>query len=201
MANPDNPQTAKRLAEGKSLGGRPTEYRPEYCESIIKFMTYENYAEEIKVEHVNSKGDKWVEVKRIPAELKFIEDWLWENGISAQAASEWKQRYPEFGESYARARQLQTAHLLKCGFAGLSDPTMTKFAAVNLTDLRDKTDLGITVSADLTADECAQLRAQARQVVSTVVRPALPPGEPSQVPDVASDVAKQSESVPQEGRS
>ena len=135
---------ADQVARGstKHAGGAPTKYKPEYCEALIEFMRIDEHTETIELARTNSKGEQWLEQKRIPTLIKFIEDFAWEVvGTTPQTLLEWAKDYPEFGKAYARARHFQKKHLLQCGFAGVSDSTMTKFAAVNLTDMRDKQDM------------------------------------------------------------
>lgn len=126
---------------GKKPIGRPTIYKPEYCQALLDYMTQEPF-EDHAVIHTNTKGETWTELKRVPAKIRFLEDFAYEIvHTTPQTLIEWAQKFPRFGEAYSRARHMQKAHLLQCGFAGVSDSQMTKFAAVNLTDCRDKADI------------------------------------------------------------
>jgi hypothetical protein len=129
----------------KHAGGRPTKYKPQYCEQLIAYMTQEPW-EDVEVTHTNRKGETWTETKRRANPIRFVTAFAYEIGVTRETLAEWCRVHPEFSDAYTRAREMQSEHLLQCGFMGLSDATMTKFAAVNLTDLRDKTDLehGVT---------------------------------------------------------
>ena len=121
--------------------GRPSKYKPEYCQMLLDYMTQEPW-EEVAITHTNRKGETWTEDKLRPNRIKFIQSFAWNIcNVPHETLLDWVKVYPEFRQAYARARDLQSQHLLENGFMGLSDPAMTKFAAVNMTDMRDKQDI------------------------------------------------------------
>ena len=128
---------AKQSETDTHAGGRPTKYKPEYCQQLIAYMTQEPW-EEVEVTHTNRKGETWTETKLRPRPIRFLTVFAHEIGVTRDTLAEWYRVHPEFSDAYTRAREMQAEHLLQCGFMGLSDPTMTKFAAVNLTDLSDR---------------------------------------------------------------
>lgn len=73
--------------------GRPTDYKPEYDEEIVKFVSEGMYIYEVCV--------KW--------------------GVSYDAVNEWSHRFPSFRRAYARAKTVQQANFMKVGMKGLHD--------------------------------------------------------------------------------
>lgn len=119
--------------------GRPTKYKPEYAQMLLDYMQPGNYIEEVEVTHTNSKGDTWSETVEKPALLRFITAFARKIDVSMETLETWAKdpEKPDFSGAYTRARQIQSEHLLTAGARGLGNATMMKFAAVNLTNLRD----------------------------------------------------------------
>ena len=132
----------KPAKTAKHAGGRPTKYRSEYCKQIIDYIDYgeEQFFDVSASSHTNRRGETWSDEKRIPKPLRFVGRWAQIIGVNTDTLAEWCRVHPEFSAAYARARQIQAEHILQCGFAGLSDANISKFAAVNMTDLSDKTE-------------------------------------------------------------
>lgn len=81
-----------RPKEGKSLdpspkskGGRPTTYKPEYCEQIVEFC---------------KKGG-------------FLAEFAVEIGVHTDTLHEWKKVHKEFSEYYKRAKEANKVFLMK----------------------------------------------------------------------------------------
>ncbi|MFH0981888.1 MAG: hypothetical protein V2A79_10145 [Planctomycetota bacterium] len=131
----------------KHPGGRPTKYKAEFGQMLLDYIDqgpepWEEYEET----YVNRTGQVTKMSKLRAKPLRFIGRWAQNMGISHETLLQWAKEKPEFSEAYSRARQLQAEHILAAGMMKLTDPMMSKFAAVNMTDLSDKQDIRHEVS-------------------------------------------------------
>ncbi|MFA5299123.1 MAG: hypothetical protein WC389_13025 [Lutibacter sp.] len=101
----------------KHAGGRPTKYKPEYCDIIVSYFIAE--AEEDK----------------LPFLSKFAREIA---GVCCDTAIEWTKEYPEFSESYKKAKDIQKEYLISHALDGKINPTAFIFTAKNITDMRDR---------------------------------------------------------------
>lgn len=113
--------------------GRPTKFKPEYCEDIVTYFSkhYRN---------LQSKAS---------LELPFFEDYAWEVGVTHDTLLEWtkpenREKYPNFSEAYRRCKEIQKKCLIFGGTSGFLNATFTIFTAKNITDMRDQTHQEIT---------------------------------------------------------
>jgi len=74
----------------------------------------------------NGNGSQRLEVRAVTAAIPQISQWCYEIGIGIRTAQNWCKVHPEFGEAYARARQLQESFVL----AGLADGTINSNAGI-----------------------------------------------------------------------
>ena len=156
--------------------GRKSTYRPEYAQMLLDYIDQgEEPFNEVEKKHKNRKGEEWTEDGKEAMPLRFIGRFAQRIGVTHKCLLGWAERFPDFGEAYSRAREIQAEHILQCGFMGLADATMAKFAAVNLTDLRDKAEHTVNVS-----EEAKGLLdwVQGRELPTTG-QPALPGGVPA----------------------
>jgi hypothetical protein len=144
MADASNPQTAARLEEGKQLGGRPTKYRPEYCEKIIEYFSRPATEKRTKT-ITTAKGTVITEEIEVASSLPTLEGFAGTIGTTAKTMREWVEQELEFRSAYTRAQELQKAILIENGTKGLYNPQFTIFVAKNCTDMRDKVEVDHTV--------------------------------------------------------
>jgi len=142
MADPTNPQSAKRLAEGKDLGGRPTNYKPEYCDALIAFFDVEPY-EDVEIKHYKDGKVSWIDTKRMQNKLPTLTGFAKTIGVSWRTLYDWLNKehssfQPEFSQAFTYAQELRKDFLIQNGLEGLIPPVTFKFVAVNMTDMRDK---------------------------------------------------------------
>ncbi len=103
--------------------GRPTNYRPEYCQSIIEY-----FAHPVSWEiNTDAKGSaKAVPKSKIPT----IERWCYSIGVHSRTLDDWQARYPEFRDAYQTARGLQQAFVIELGAAGIGTSLLGAFMQV-----------------------------------------------------------------------
>ena len=110
--------------------GRPTKYKEEYCQDIIKWFDREATTLE--------SG------KIIPCDIPLIGDYALRLGISRDTLHEWCRVHPEFSDSFKRAKDIQRSILVRLGMKGLYNPSFSVFAAKNMIGWRDKQEIDMT---------------------------------------------------------
>ena len=144
----------KPAKPAKHAGGRPTKYRSKYARELITFMEQDPW-DDVVITHTNKKGETWSTTERRANRLRFLTQFARKIDVSRETLLEWSTcgKHPEFTLAYARAREFQTEHLLDNGLAGLFDGAMTKFAAVNMTDLRDKNETAVSGDINIVIEQ------------------------------------------------
>lgn len=159
--------------------GRKTTYRAKICKQIIDHFSRPPY-EIIEIPHYKNGELAWTDQKRVPAPIPSLSafcveyDWCWstcKNWLNEQHAS----YKPMFLATYRRVRALRQDWLMNCAISGGIAPNTFKFIAVNLTDMRDKTEIEHKQVDDFSeivrkAEEARKLRRRAKTVISTEVQ-------------------------------
>lgn len=125
-----------------SKNGRPTKYKPEYCEEIVGYFSAKPF-DEVETPY----GPKKV-ANPMPTFHKFAQF----IGVNEDTVVEWVKaedkdgnlKYPEFSAAYKRAKELQKWFLIENGLNGVYNATFAIFTAKNITDMRDKTEIDHT---------------------------------------------------------
>lgn len=153
-----------------SKGGRPSSYKPEYSEDLIKY--FKGFTDEPFTKEVVKKTTKYYAdnrgVKETYEEFKFIAKRLptlfgfaQKIGVRYQTVWNWankrvgkmpdnKERdtrpfqYPEFFDAYKTARHFQTEYLTAIGLGGMAPSAFAIFTAKNTIGWRDKNEIGFT---------------------------------------------------------
>lgn len=114
---------------------RPTKYRPEFCKSIVR------YFEDTVAQNELPFLSKWARQEAKVCEDTAIE---WTKAKEKNFDGEEVLKYPEFSESYKKAKDIQKEFLIKMALAGKYNPTFAIFTAKNITDMRDQKDVDLT---------------------------------------------------------
>lgn len=122
--------------------GRPTKYKPEFCEKMIDFFDQPIY-EDVKINHYKNDKLIFTDIKRLPTKLPTLTDFCKSLNLPYFTVREWLDKKCkgfkiEFSQAFMYARTLQKNHLIQASLMGLYNPIFAKFTAVNLTDMRDK---------------------------------------------------------------
>lgn len=134
---------AKKSKPKKNKVGRPSKYKPEYCQAIIDFFDVEPY-EEREIEHMDKRGNvTWVDIKRMANPLPTLRNFAKHIGCGVSTLMDWvdpkhASYHPEFSEAYKRAKRIRKWFLVENGLNGCHNPLYAKFVAVNMTDMSDK---------------------------------------------------------------
>jgi len=117
--------------------GRPTDYRPEYCEDIIKFFS-RPLTKTVYKTYTTKAGTVIKEPIEKPNELPTIEEYCSSIGIVVSTLHEWRKHHPEFSKAYTHAKQLEKDFLVKNGLCDRYNARFAQFVAINCTDMVDK---------------------------------------------------------------
>jgi len=137
--------------------GRPTKYKPEFCEQLIKHFDIEPW-EEREIPHYvksNARDDEgnrliaWVDIKRLPVRMPTLRGFAKKIGVGITTIYEWlKDSEPtykkDFANAFTCAKDIRKDWLIDLGLSGSVAPLSFKFVAVNCTDMRDKTESEFT---------------------------------------------------------
>jgi hypothetical protein len=100
--------------------GRPTNYRPEYCQAIVDYFA-DPESWEI---NYDAKGSG----KAIPSgKMPTVARWCHQIGVSTRVLDDWQRRYPEFAEAYQMARELQQSFAIELAGAGIGTSLLNLF--------------------------------------------------------------------------
>ena len=129
-------------------GGRPTKYKPEFCQDIIDFFSRPLY--------ITKKIKKWIDGKEevleqdVPNETPFLIKWTEKIGVSHDAPCEWAKVHPEFSDALYRAKRLQESFLVELGIKGDHNGFMTFQTLKNVSGWRDEQHLKQQVDVNIT---------------------------------------------------
>jgi hypothetical protein len=119
-----------------SKGGRPTKYKPEFCQQLIAYFDIEPWTETDGKRQANRLPTLNNFSKMIGVGISTVYDWIDKDHASHQ---------PKFSDAFQRALDCRKDFLVENGLQGLHNAAYAKFVAVNLTDMRDKAEYDHTI--------------------------------------------------------
>ena len=121
-------------------GGRPTDYKAEYCKAIIKWFEVEpNYEKELP--HYQGGELSWMDYKTFANRLPKFHEFAKSIGVSHQTLLNWCDNHVEFFEAYTQAKELQKYFLIENGLNGCYNAPFAIFVSKNITDMRDRQEI------------------------------------------------------------
>jgi hypothetical protein len=128
-------------------GGRPTKYKPEYCEGIIEFFSRDVVRE--RTETVEGKNWSKDTIVREAIFFPSVEGFAVSIGVDDTTLITWTKKWPKFLAAYLRAKDIQKALIYEYGITGQLDSRLAGlFAQANMgwaTRAEDKSDQTITI--------------------------------------------------------
>lgn len=125
-------------------GGRPTKYKPEFCQQLIDFFDTEPFTT-IDIIHYQKDGKtkSWVDKKRVPNKLPTLIDFAKFISVAVRTVYGWIDKestsyQKEFLQTLEVAREIRKWFIVQNGLCGLWNPLFAKFVSINVTDMRDK---------------------------------------------------------------
>lgn len=95
--------------------GRPTNYRPEYCQSIVEYFAS---ADSWEINYDLKNSGKVLPKSKLPT----LERWAYLMGVGVTTVRQsWPAKHPEFAQALETAQSLQKAFLLELGAAGVAN--------------------------------------------------------------------------------
>ena len=120
--------------------GRPSKFRPEYCQAIIDFFSVQPYEEkEVTVKYKN--GDERTEVKEVPNDLPLFSMFAMSIKTSHVTILAWCKEFPEFLKAYEDSKALQERFLMVNTLRGNYEQPFAIFTAKNILGWRDTQDI------------------------------------------------------------
>lgn len=121
----------------KHAGGRPTKYKPEYCQAIIDFFSIP--PTRTVIETITRKDGSTLEKEtQVASDFPTIQGFCFSIDIVKDTLHEWIAKYPEFADAYKRAKELQENLWVQNSIKGLYNPAFTIFTGKNIFGWRDK---------------------------------------------------------------
>lgn len=116
-------------------GGRPSKYRPEFCQEMIDFFEREPW-EDIEETKLTAKGP--VKVRRREAcRFPTFERFALNIDVCRDTLSEWRTVHDEFSAAYKKCKDIQKEILIQNSLFGNYEKTYAIFLSKNVTDLRN----------------------------------------------------------------
>lgn len=122
----------------KNPVGRPTKYKPEYCQMLIDHFSILT-EREVELPHYNPDGSiKWVDKKTECNDLPCFHEFADKIGVEEGTMLDWCKVHTKFRQAYTRAKKLQKFFLIKNGLKGNYNANFAIFCAKNITDMSDR---------------------------------------------------------------
>lgn len=141
---PEKKHEYNQKENGKNDTGRPSLYKPEYCDQIIAFFDQPKTRQILK-SHTTGKNDyEKDEYITVPNELPTISKFARSIKVSKSTIYEWAKEHKEFSDTLQEVSELYKEFLNDNALAGYYNPIYSKFVAINTTDMKDKQETEIT---------------------------------------------------------
>lgn len=106
-----------------NIFGRPTKYDEGIIQRMLEFFNIEAYEDGFR--------------GRLSNKFPTFERFAIKENVTHKTLLRWKVRYPDFCQAYDACKELQKALCVEGGMAGTYNATITKFIALNVSDLKD----------------------------------------------------------------
>lgn len=114
-------------------GGRPTDYRHEYCDRIIEHFDKEPFTSS----YDEASGKTYRSAILLPTLTNFARS----IGVARSTIYKWAEEHQEFSDAIKRAQELQEEVLMQNGLFGAYDKTFAIFTAKNICGWKDKQEI------------------------------------------------------------
>lgn len=142
-----NAKAPKRALKKKKIG-RPTRYKPSLCKALIDYFDIEPW-EEREIPHYKAGDVTWTDFKLMPNRLPTLRRFAKAHDIAISTIYNWCDPNhttfkPDFMDAFTCAKEIRKEILIDAALAGLTPPLTFKFVAINMTDMRDKSETALT---------------------------------------------------------
>lgn len=122
------PKKRKKAIPTPNPVGRPTKYKPEYCQVIIDYFD---------IPATDSEGNA--------NNPRFLSAFARSIGVNHDTLHEWCSVYPEFSEAYTEAKRLQGEHIIVNALQNRYNSSFAWRTMMNIQDWRDKQEHAVAV--------------------------------------------------------
>jgi len=122
-------------------GGRPTKYKPEYCDMIIEHFQKEPVITLYKEEYNRDGSLKCKTPIITAAQFPTFQSFAANIGVNIDTLHEWKKIHEDFSESYARAQELQEHIWLVNSMSNLYNSQFAQFFGTNCLGYKNKSEI------------------------------------------------------------
>lgn len=123
--------------------GRPTEYKEEFVEDIIKYFDVEPF-EVRTITHTKRNGESWETEEDVANPLPTLAGYAAKTGVHRDTLHEWSKKYPDFSDAIRRCKEMQYNMLVANGLKGLYAQPFAVFTAKNILGWTDRQETDIT---------------------------------------------------------
>jgi hypothetical protein len=143
-------------------GGRPTKYKPEYCEKIIEYFNVQPQQVVYKRTYHSDGKLKSEEPIVLPQQFPTFQGFAHEIDVDMNTLTGWRENIKEFSVAYSRAKALQEKIWLVNSVGNLYNSQFAQFFGKNCLGYKDKTETELSGSvnnplAGMTADDLRKL--------------------------------------------
>lgn len=149
---------SKKKVKAKRPPWRPTKWRKEYNEGIVKFF------EAVQKQPYSIHYDKLQKPHHILKPLPTLESYAHSIGVDTFTLDRWaknKKKYPGFCGAFARAKEIQKNLIIVRAEAGASNAGFATFLLKNNHNMKDKNEVDQNVRIDNLQDAINQAYEQA----------------------------------------
>ena len=154
------PKSIDKPVKSANPVGRPSLYKEEYCDTIVKYFDVAPISMTIKRE-LNKDGTIKSEVE-IPVAntMPTLQRFAHTIGVHVDTMIEWCRVYPKFSEAYARAKQLQEDIWMTNSLLGLYNAQFAQFYGKNCLGYKDKVETestNVNLNRDMSESEADEI--------------------------------------------
>ena len=141
--------------------GRPTKYKPEYCQEILEFFNRKPF-EPVFDANGNIALDKQGRPVMMPTALPTLAGFAIKLQTHRETVLNWTHKHPEFLDSYKRAKAMQEEILVQNGLAGNYEKAFAIFLAKNVTEMKDYKAIEVTAGQEAASTLSTTKKADAK---------------------------------------
>lgn len=125
----------------KNPGGRPTKYRPEFCDEVDVYLKKnKDKYRKVVVMKSNEKGYEKME-ERLDVKLPTLDDFSTHLNVTRSSLFEWRDKYPKFSDSLEKILKEQKKRLLNKGISGEYNSTIAKLVLSSNHGMKERADI------------------------------------------------------------
>jgi hypothetical protein len=144
-------RTEAEVQELKARKSRPTDYDPKYIEMFYEYFDKKPYSKDLNTNKIEAE------------DFPSIAGFAILIGVSRDTLYEWAKVYPDFSDTFKKAKDFQERFLSVNGNKGIINPAFAALTAKNCIDWSDKRELKHTVNEKALTDEELDKLIEAKQ--------------------------------------